>query len=393
MVQNFSGGDVLNETKFIKFLFRGSPPEDYEAQLLREQPQRVKAILEGKTVPPYELEIQPTAKCNLRCKHCFGRDYCRLNDKIGFEEMKVIAQRIDEFRENGFSIDIVKFCGATGEPLLNPVTADSIPVFKKMGKKVIVFSNGVNLDRMDSSGRSYYEHVAGADKFNLSLDAGSRKTFFRLKGKDEFKRIISNLEKLVNVKGKNGNRVNIVVSYIIGRENYLETAKTAALVKDVGANEMRYRVDFTDADGIEMIAPQIIEQLGKADRLKDERFRVVSVYSPGEIRDWEGVFDSGGRRCFNHHFWASIGPDCELYACGHRTHGGVKSYGNVLDHSLKELWMSDERINAVNCLPDEHCKTCSPSSTRRNEFMTFLAGLDGEVRQELMGRYTTSLSS
>jgi len=118
MIQVLPGGDVSNETKFVDFLTRGSPPEDYEAQLLREHSSRVKAIFEGKIVPPYELEIQPTAKCNLKCRHCFGRDYCKLGDKIGLEEMKVIAERVDEFRENGFSIDVVKFCGATGEPFV-----------------------------------------------------------------------------------------------------------------------------------------------------------------------------------------------------------------------------------------------------------------------------------
>ena len=271
--------------------------------------------------------------------------------------------------------------------MLNPVTAVSVPMFKEMGKKVIVFSNGVNLDRRDDVGRSYYEDVALADKFNLSLDAGSRKTFFKLKGRDEFKRIISNLEKLVGARGKNGDAVNVVVSYVIGRENYGETAGTAKLVKEIGADEIRYRVDFTDADGIAAIAPEIIEQLGKADGLKDEKFRVVSVYSDGEISEGKGVFESDGRKCFNHHFWASIGPDCELYACGHRTHGGVKSYGNVLEKPLKELWASEERINSVKCLPDKHCEHCSPSSTRRNEFMTFLEGLGRENTYELLEKY------
>ncbi|GAI31672.1 unnamed protein product, partial [marine sediment metagenome] len=91
------------EEKFVKFLNRGNPP--YEKLILENYYQRVKAILQGKIIPPYELEIQPSSACNLRCDYCLGKDLKRLPNLMGKKELQEIARRVDEFQENGFEIE------------------------------------------------------------------------------------------------------------------------------------------------------------------------------------------------------------------------------------------------------------------------------------------------
>ncbi|MFH1073060.1 MAG: hypothetical protein V1743_06545 [Nanoarchaeota archaeon] len=137
-----------------EFLQRGEKPCDYEMQLLRDK-ERIQAIFDGKIIPPYELEIQTTAVCNLKCGHCFGRDYERIKPQMTKSQIQTLGKRIEDFVEGEYRITVVKFCGTTGEPLLNPTTLYGIDLFKEMGKAVVVYTNGLFLDRKHRDGHAY----------------------------------------------------------------------------------------------------------------------------------------------------------------------------------------------------------------------------------------------
>lgn len=362
-----------NQKTFLKFLNRGEPPCDYEKQLLEQNEDRVNAILQGKIVPPKEIEIQPTSLCNLNCRHCFGKALTsrRLKNKIGEKEIKIIADRVDEFSENGFKAgETIKLCGTTGEPSLNTASLYAIKLFKDIGRKVVFFTNGLWLNK-DYKEKMYLEYILEADSLRLSLDAGSEETFVGLKGRQGFNRIISNLEILMQKRAQQDSRLNVTVGYVVGRENYQEIVQATQLMQNLGIDEIRFRVDFTDPEGIHKLSEIIIEYIEKAKQLQTEDFKVRSVYSQQDIEE-DSIFHAYDKLCFNQHFWACVGPDVELYGCGHRTYYGVQSYGSLLEHSFRELWLGEKRMKDLKNLPDKYCKFCSPSSTRRNDFMTFL---------------------
>ncbi|GAI42186.1 unnamed protein product, partial [marine sediment metagenome] len=252
--------------------------------------------------------------------------------------------------------EIAKFCGTTGEPFINPVIIEGIELFKKLGKKIIIYTNGLNLEKkVENNGRLFLDYILEANKLNLSLDAGSEETFTKLKGSNGFSRIIKSLDKLVEKREKNDSDLNIVVSYVIGRKNYNEVVNATKIIRDIGADEIIFRVDFTDPKGIREISDIIINNLNEAKEYSNNGFKVNCAYSENEITKDDSAFHSYGRKCFTHYFWACIGPDCELYACGHRTHGEVKSYGSLLDNSFRKLWINRERSENIKKLPDEHC--------------------------------------
>ena len=362
-----------NQKIFLKFLNRGEPPCDYGRQLLEEDRDRVNAILQGKIVPPKEIEIQPTSLCNLNCKHCFGKALTsrRLENRITEKEMKILVERINTFSENGFKAgETIKLCGTTGEPLVNPASLYAIKLFKNIGRKVVFFTNGLWLDKQYKN-RPYFEYILEADSLRLSLDAGGEETFIRLKGRLGFNKIISNLETLLQKRVQQDSRLNVIIGYVVGQENYHDIVQATQLMKNLGTDEIRFRVDFTDPKGIHKLSKIIIKELQKAKELQTEQFKVRSVYSKKDIEE-NSIFHAYEKLCFNQHFWGCIGPDVELYGCGHRTYYGVKSYGSLLEHSFRKLWLSEQRLKNLKNLPDEYCKFCSPSSKERNQFMGFL---------------------
>ena len=358
---------------------RKSPPCNYEAQLLRDHPKRIKEILAGNLVPPYELEIQTTSRCNLKCSHCLGRDFQRINHSMNQEDLELMLYRADEFKEGEFQIDTIKFCGSTGEPLLNPVTLDGIEISKDMGKNTVLFTNGTLLGRRIGN-YHYYDIVAKADRINISLDADSEETFVKVKGCKGFDSILYNIGYLLDRK-KDSSKV--VVSYVINQQNYPGIIPIAQTLSSTGVDEIRYRVDFTDLEHMVSLSPVISRDLRTAEKLSTDEFKVVSVYSDDEIKTGSDAFSCDGMKCFNQQFWACIGSNCELYTCGHRTHGGVESLGSLREYSFRELWNGAKRKESLASLPDKYCNICSPSSSARNRLMNELSILSPKEMEAL----------
>ncbi|HIH31938.1 TPA: radical SAM protein [Candidatus Woesearchaeota archaeon] len=379
------------EEEFLYYINK-EEPMDYERQLMEKYYDRIQAVLSRKAIPPYELEIQPTSYCNLTCGHCIGRFYERLPSIMTFEDMQEINHQVQEFQVDGYKIDNIKFCGTTGEPLMNPATLDGLELFKKSGYKTILFTNGILLNSKTRDDKQYFEVIAKyTDKLNLSLDADSEDTFIRLKGRSGFGKAISGLENLLLARDES--KHHVVVSYVISKYNYDGIIRIAELLKRLGPDELWYRVDFTNLQDIKELSEKIINDLDIAKGLSDKNFRVVPVYSQNSISKGSNGFDSTYMRCYNQFFWACIGPDMDLYACGHRTHSGIQSFGNLRKSNLKELWIGNKRDRCINNLPDNHCSVCSPSSTRRNEFMTFLSTLTEKQMDDLHKKYFKKESS
>ena len=224
-----------NET-IERFLDRERPPFNYERQLFNDHFCWVLPALREDTPTPYELEIQPSSKCNLRCEWCCGTALTcgKLPDKLGSEEMRTIAGRVADLSDEEFGIETVKFCGTTGEPLMNPHTAHTISMFKNLGKRVILFTNGVLLDVEDSAGIPNLDYVALGDRLNVSLDCGSEETFQAIKKAKGFGRIVKNLERIVRRKTELGTDLDIRLSYVISTKNQAEIYQTAKLAQRLG---------------------------------------------------------------------------------------------------------------------------------------------------------------
>lgn len=386
-----------SEQSFLKLLRRNGAPFDYEKQLFNDHYKSVIRARKGERPIPYELEIQPTSICNLKCEHCFGRALTcsRIENKMNMPELKMIVQRVADFKEDNFSIETVKFCGTTGEPLVNPITIHGITLFKKLGKKVVLYTNGLWLDKKTEQAIPYTDIIIQADKINISLDAGTPKTFLEIKKVDGFDKILKNIKKLIAAKNLHKSSLRIDVSYVISLHNFQEIATTAKLIKQLGADHLIFRVDFAHPETIRSIAQKIIEEKTKALKENSPKFQVSFAYSDEEILNGEESKDAlyaQRKKCFNHNFWACIGPDCNLYVCGHRTYAGVEHFGSVLETPLIDLWHSKKRTGTVDNLPDDKCKFCSPSCHRRDCLMEDLSNRSIEEISQLHKKYVENIN-
>ena len=52
----------------------------------------------GENPLPYEIEIQPSSKCNANCSHCWAKSFPRLEDKLETKEnADIVINRVLRF--------------------------------------------------------------------------------------------------------------------------------------------------------------------------------------------------------------------------------------------------------------------------------------------------------
>ncbi len=187
----------------------------YRKKFFREQTERLLAFLEGKVVPPYELEVQPSSTCNVQCSHCFSRKTIkkRLSNELKRgDNIDVVIKKILEAEAWGLRVESIKFVGTSGDPLCNKKTLDVIGKVKESGRQAKLFTNGVGLSYRQN-GTEYLKYLCNLDYMRLSLDAGSARTWNKIKGVngDSFMRILGSIKKLSNLRDKNKSELDIQI--------------------------------------------------------------------------------------------------------------------------------------------------------------------------------------
>jgi radical SAM protein with 4Fe4S-binding SPASM domain len=339
----------------------------YGRDLLNDRFDRVRAILAGKNPAPYEIEIQPAARCNANCRWCFGAEYKRCEDKLYTPEaMEHVINEVLNFENDGFEIDLVKFCGSTGEPLLNPYTMPAIDMMA--GKKYVrLFTNGFEVGSHKNDPQ-YLATLGKLNRINASLDAISDETLYAAKPGAR-KSNASMEDILLGLARIKEFGTSIEAGFAITGYNYNEIAEFARKIKQYkSAERVRYRIDVTDRSIAEH-AEEILAKLKEAKEYEDQDFKVIQIHSEDFIRETnpEAFGSKGcGYKCFTSNFWSCIGPDGKVYPCGHIVSRETPSYGDLFEKSLKEIWNSQERKDLQKSLPNEWCHLCSPFSLTTN---------------------------
>lgn len=366
------------ENIFTKFIRDGGDnPMNYEYNMLSKRWGHLRAILLGESIPPFEIEMQTSSICNLACYWCIGDNIqtmnhvTRLPNNITAQNVTNITKSLIDYKKDGLGVDTVKFSGFIGEPLVNrPATLAAMEHFSSNGIKVGLFSNGILLE--DSGVQKV---VVNNDYVHISLDAGTPETFAFTKskanydcGKENFNRILRNINSLAKLKREQGTSLKINVGFIANPHNHKEVFEISRRVKEEGADSIRFKCDVAGKWPInsEQIA-YVAEQIKKAkSEIEDENFSVIQVHTEEEMR-CSARLDF--KKCYSHHLWATIGSDGNVYPCDFTTFPGAPHYGNVINRPFKDIWEGPLRKQIIGGIPAVCHKICSPFAMRINHFL------------------------
>jgi len=353
----------------IRAQFTDDNTKFYAQRFVSENYKRIIQILDGKTPPPKELEIQPSSRCNADCDHCFGREFKPTKNKLqDVEDMESLAEQVLGMEWDGLGVEKVKFCGSTGEPLLNPNTVLGIQLLAS--KPVELFTNGI-LIGVNADNDTYLDMLRSLSQINVSLDAGRTKTMHRKKPGSKRTSITDILRGVGRVR-EHG--VHSIISYVITEENHDEIVDFAKRARPY-ADVLNYRIDMTDRQVSEHHKENILDMLQVAKDLETDDCIVQVSHSADQIASkTQESFSSRdlGLPCYLSKFWTCVGPDAELYPCGHVVAHDTPSMGDVLEQGINKIWRSKQRQDYLAGVPLSKCDVCSPFSLKLNKLMADL---------------------
>jgi len=346
----------------------------------KEIAKRVFLWSKGERVGPFKLQLNPTNKCNLKCRFCWLRDFDSGNLNLDEISEKNYLKIIEEAHNLG--VEEIEITGG-GEPMMRNDILTIIESIKNYEMRGRLITNGTLLNK------KIIEKLItiGWDETVISLDAPNKEINDYLRGKGAFEkttRAIKTFQIMKNDSNSENPKLSIHTVlcnmnihllpemfefiYSFGCKNLLMepivllTEKTGAgkelligkkheklllrYLKE--ATKVAYKHNFeTNVDKLEM---KFIKNINKMQEVvKEEGFKKnflsISCYQP-----WYSMIIRP---------WGEVGPCC-MFDNGE----------SILEKSLEEIWFGDffvkmRKLLAKNEFPN-FCSKCNPSQIIEN---------------------------
>jgi organic radical activating enzyme len=159
---------------------------------------------------PKNILVELSNACNHKCVFCTNPKMTRTKSLLDGEVLRdVLAQGYElGAREVGFY--------ATGEPLVHKKLAEFIKMSRDIGYDyTYITSNGA----LAVAQRSEAILDAGIHSIKFSVNAGSRKTYKAVHGKDDWDKVVANIKHISNYRKKKSYDVYLAISYVTIERN------------------------------------------------------------------------------------------------------------------------------------------------------------------------------
>lgn len=155
------------------------------------------------------LRVSITDKCNLRCTYCNPVD---LPKGYFAGHTKMTPQEIEEIVAVFVELGVKKIRLTGGEPLVRKDAREIIERLAAFPVELAITTNGVYVHEFIDTFRS-----CGLRSVNVSLDSLKRETFNKVAGRDQYERVMENIQLLLQ------NNFHVKVNMVVIKdENHLE---------------------------------------------------------------------------------------------------------------------------------------------------------------------------
>ena len=259
---------------------------------------QVEKLNNGEFVAPVSCEIDPSNSCNLKCGFCmFGKWREDHHENL---DLDVYISLIGELSRMGTKS--ITFTGG-GEPLMNPNFNLMVKMAKSLGFQIGLVTNGVLLDKV--------ENIEDFLFIRVSLDDYNKKDYKKVKGMDQFDRVLENITSAIK-----RNKI-IGLSYVVGPYNNKDLYRAEDLANELGTAYLQ-------------IKPSYINDRGE-------------IFTDFEYPDGRSI---GTKRylpednvpCTIAALVSIIGANGDVYYCCQGRGVDRLTLGNLKDKSFKQIW-------------------------------------------------------
>ena len=177
--------------------------------------------------PPTVLQIEPTTRCNLKCKHCLRSS--KTNGDMSLNLFKSIINQLGKPKLLARRI----YLTGLGEPLLNPEICSMVEYAKERGFEAGFTSNFTLVNRTVALNLI----KAGLDHLSISIDGASHRTFEKIRVGGSFGEVVENVRVFVGAKAESLSRTpKLVFSAVITDQNVDEMHQIVKLGEALGVD-------------------------------------------------------------------------------------------------------------------------------------------------------------
>jgi sulfatase maturation enzyme AslB (radical SAM superfamily) len=214
---------------------------------------------------------------------------------------------------------------------------------------------------------------------HISLDAGTSETYQRLKGGDcgSFEVVMANIEALASAKRSSSSRTEIIVSFLLQSENFLELPFLSGQLRRLNVNleiKMQQYDERRLMSEVEVErAYRIIRDLRGRDEC--EVYKIVAVQNQHEalqkISKRQSLIDFASCYASKLGLSATVDPHGNVQSCC-QYHQPTLGILGTIQSGFAEIWRAGVAPPPIGKDPRVHCLNCSPSDEFINRFVTFL---------------------
>jgi radical SAM protein with 4Fe4S-binding SPASM domain len=321
-------------------------------------------IVNGKWSSPKEIDLHLSAQCQKRCIHCYNEG--KPNDHVPgsplSNDYEEIEKLLFQIKEEG--AELVNFSGG-GEPSLCRRLSEALRYAHSIGLKCRLFTNGIDLKDEVLEALLYIENV------KVSLDAATPETFAKVSGLGtdiggrSFKKILSNIQKLINMRKDKKSPVKIKLGFVATSVNYKEILDFLDMAIELGVDRVDINYDYLEKYTFD------VGQLEELNGIIEEaKRRTEAGKYPGCKILFSDIFLSSGKKkeatkvsrkpglCRAYRHKIAIDPNGNVYPCclyvQPKFFDPKYVVGNVRESSFSDIL---KRLKEVK-IHTEQCKHC-----------------------------------
>ncbi len=321
-----------------------------EGHKLMYHVKEVSEWMAGKVVAPVYVEIGPSNICNHHCLFC-ALDYMEKPKRTVLKKEIFIGLLADMA---DFGVKSVMFAGE-GEPMVYPHIAEVTEKAKSFGLDIAITTNGVPFTPQKSS--RMLPHLSW---IKFSIDAGDKETYSRIHGcrPQDFDTLMENLEFACQFRRENDLSCAIGAQMLMLEESIHSVENLAKKVKGIGLDYLVLKPYSQHPNSINRLSfnrlkyDEMLSDL--SEKYSTENFRLIyRNLSAAEIEK-----DIPYNQCYGINFFTLIEATGDIIPCNLFHDNPEFIYGNIYDHSFREIWNSKQRKDILERLFQKGCASC-----------------------------------
>lgn len=239
--------EVFEILQKIQNEYNKNPILSYEKFLLRILGVLCNTIFIG----PQYFHLDICNSCNLDCNYCwFYSKYLNNPPSNEFKKHMIEYNDFTNIIDDHYKLktDTILFTGA-GEPFLHPDISKMITYVKQKGIGLQIFTNGTKIKDIKNIIDSK------VDELFISVSASNPKTYKKVHPKQKKKIFFDCQNHIIELvkQRKNSNIPNIVLLFVLCKDNYKDIIEMAKWADNLGVDSIRYQISHnSDAKNIEL---------------------------------------------------------------------------------------------------------------------------------------------